>query len=201
MGGTNDDDATGDSDGAVGDMMKHLDDAKDLDASDIKKRRQRKTRSGRRSPIERRTDVAVLASNFESRLEEMVAKEAVTHRSSKVWKSAKLGVDEHGRLPIYYRSDGEVAYKGYVTRMVLNPTENAEEAEEFVQHISEGDTYGEYNDEMDRTTYIVADGERLEEPFSQSELRLLLGEGTVDENYSRQPAYVIQRPGDFPDFP
>lgn len=181
--------------------MRHLDDAKELDASDIKKKRKRKTHSGRQSPIERRTDVAVLASNFESRLEEMVANDAVTHRSSKVWKSAKLGVDEHGRLPIYYRLDGDVAYKGYITKMVLNPTENTADAEEFVQHVSEADTYSEYNDEMDETTYIVAEGEHLEEPFSQSRLQLLFGDGTVDENYSRQPAYVVQRPGDFPDVP
>lgn len=201
MGGKNDENSTGDSDGPVGDMMKHLDDAKELDASDIKKKRKRKTRSGRRSPIEQRTDVAVLASNFESRLEEMVANDAITHRSSKVWKSAKLGVDEHGRLPIYYRLDGEVAYKGYVTKMVLNPTENTADAEEFVRHVSETDTYSDHNDEMDETTYVVAEGERLEEPFPQSRLRLLFGDGTVAENYSRQPAYVVQRPGDFPDFP
>ena len=38
-----------------------------------------------------------------------------------------------------------------------------------------------------------------DDTFHQSELRKLSGNGTIAENYSRQPAYVIQRPGDFPE--
>lgn len=71
----------------------------------------------------------------------------------------------------------------------------------YVEHITEADTYSEYSDLLDTTTYIVRGGKRLETPFPQSELQLLSGDGTVSKNYSRQPAYVVQRPGDFSDPP
>ncbi len=148
-----------------------------------------------------RTDVAVLASNHEQRVTELESNDAVTHRSSKAWKSAKVGFDAHGRLPVYYRMDGDVTHKGYISKLVIDPDEHSAEAEELITHITDDDIYGEYNDVLDTTTFVVTDGERLDEPFPQTELQKLSGDGAIDEGYSRQPAYVIQRPGDFPDFP
>lgn len=188
-------------DQSVEEMIQHLDEAKQLDQSAIKRKRQNKTGSTLQDKIQQRTDAAVLASNHESRLEEIVTNEAVTHRSGKQWKSAKLGVEAHGRLPIYYRLDGKITHKGYISRLVLDPDENTEAVEEFVQYITDADTYSEYHDQLDTTTYIVTNGERFDEPFSQSELRKLSDGESIDEDYSYQPAYVVQRPGDFPNFP
>ena len=188
------------SENSVDEMMQHLEGAKQRDRPK-NRRRKRLSPSGLQGKIQSRTDVAVLASNYEDRIEQIESHDAVTHRSSKPWKSAMVGFDAHGRLPIYYRSDGEITHKGYISNIVLNPDENKAEAEELLKHITEDDRYGEYNDKLDTTTYVVTDGERLNEPFPQTELQKLSGEGTIDEGFSRQPAYVIQRPGDFPDFP
>lgn len=190
-----------DEDESVEEMIQHLDDAKEF--AKKAKQRTRKTRSGTalQNKIARRADVAVLASNYPARLDELVANEKVTHRSSKWWKSAAIGVEAHGRLPIYYRLDGTVTHKGCISHIVLNPEENSSEVEKFIQHISDSDTYGDHSPELDTTTFIVTDGEELDEPFSQTELEKLSGDGPIAEGYSRQPAYVIQRPGDFPDFP
>jgi len=187
------------SDGSVDDMLRHLDEAKGLE--DAGEARRSRTGSGLRDKIRRRTDVAILASNHEARLKETVTSDAVTHRSGKRWSSAKAGVEAHGRLPIYYRLDGEVTHKAYITRLELDPDEDTPGVEEFVRNIPEADTYSDYNERLDTTTFLVRDGERLDEPFSQSELRKLDGGEPIDEDYSYQPAYVRQRPGDFPDFP
>ena len=189
------------NDESIEDMMQHLPEAKRRDHSKTRRSRRTSSASGLQAKIQRRTDAAVLASNYEARLEELVSNDAVTHRSGKEWKSAKAGVDAHGRLPIYYRQDGTVTHTGYISRIVLNPDENADEAEEFIKHITEDDTYEEYNDRLDTTTFLVTDGKRLEEPFPQSTLRKLSDGSTISENFSRQPAHVVQRPGDFPDFP
>ena len=113
---------------------------------------------------------------------------------------AKIGVEAHGRLPIYYRLDNLVTHTGYISAIVLDPSENTIGAEEFLRHVPDADTYSEYYDELDTTTFIVTEGQRLADPFPQSELEKLSGNGSVSENFSRQPAYVVQRPGDFPDF-
>ena len=151
--------------------------------------------------IQRRTDVAVLASNFPSRLAEIEDHDAVTHRSSKRWKAAKLGVEAHNRLPVYYRSDGEITHTGYISELLLDPKENDDRAEAFLDRITDDDTYGDFNDMLDTTTYLVTGGTRLDEPFPQTALRKLSDGEPVDENFSRHPAYVIQRPEDFPEFP
>jgi hypothetical protein len=192
-------DTESDSSDSVEEMMQHLEEAKKNNSSSRQNRSnvtselQAKVRSSR--------NAAVLASNFESRLEEIEENDAVTHRSSKPWKSAKVGVEAHGRLPIYYRLDSDVTHKGYIFHIVLNPDENTEEAEELARHISEDDTYSDHSDKLDTTTYIVTEGERLDEPFPQTELKKISGDGNIEGGYSRQPAYVHQRPDDFPDFP
>ena len=185
----------------IEEMMQHLDEAKQLDHSETRRGRKTSSASGLQAKIQRRTDAAVLASNYEARLEELVSNDAVTHRSGKEWKSAKAGFDAHGRLPIYYRQEGMVTHTGYISDIVLNPDENVEKAREFIEHITEDDTYEEFNDRLDTTTFLVTDGKRLENPFPQSALGKLSDGSPISENYSRQPAHVVQRPGDFPDFP
>lgn len=185
------------SEESMDELLDNLDKAKKLDETATERRR-RKTGSGLQNVIRRRTDAAVLASNHEARLEEIVENDAVTHRSGKKWKSAKVGVEAHGRLPLYYRQDGAVTHKGYISRIELDPDGDA--AEEFLQHITDADTYSDYNDRLDTTTFVVTDGEALDDPFPQSELRKLADSEPIDEDYSYQPAYVVQRPGDFPDF-
>ena len=153
--------------------------------------------------ISRRSDGAVLSRNYGERLEEFTELDAVTHRSGKPWVAARKGVEEHGRIPLYYverDTGGMVTHKGYISRIVIRPNEHEEDAQELRKKISEADTYSEHSDELDTTTFLATDGEELEEPFHQSELELLAGEGNIAENYSRQPAYVKQREGDFPNF-
>lgn len=197
-----DDELGKDGDESVDDMFQHLDDAKERYRT-AKKREQNKSTSVTplQQEIRARSDVAVLASNHEARLKEMEDNEAVTHRSSKVWKTAKLGFDAHGQLPIYYRQEGLVTHKGYISDIIINPSDKTAAAKKFVEHITDADTYDEYHEQLDTTTFIVTNGERLDEQFAQSELELLSGGGYVSENFSRQPAYVIQRPGDFPHMP
>jgi hypothetical protein len=57
---------------------------------------------------------------------------------------------------------------------------------------------GEFNDELDTTTFLASGGVKLDSPFKQSNLRRVAIDKHVSENDSRQPAYVVQRPGDFP---
>lgn len=145
---------------------------------------------------------AVLARNYTERLEEFVELDGVTHRSGKPWQAAKHGVEEWGRLPLYYverETSGMVTHKGYISEISVNPTDGEDVAERLREHISPEDTYDQYNDELDTTTFLATEGERLSEPFHQSELQKLSGNGSVAKNYSRQPAYVVIRPNDFPD--
>jgi len=187
-----------DSDKSVDEMMQHLGDAKELDDSADRKARRNKTGSSLQDKMKRQSDVAVLASNHEARLDEIATNDAVTHRSGKRWKSAQVGVQTQGYLPIYYRLDGQVTHKGYITDIVLDPGENTSDAEEFVQNITDEDTYSDYFDKLDTTTFIVTAGEELTTPFPQSDLRKVSDGTPIEENYSRQPAYVIHRDGDFP---
>ena len=145
---------------------------------------------------------AVLARNYTERLKEFVELDGVTHRSGKPWQTAKSGVEEWGRLPLYYverETGGMVTHKGYISEISVNPVDGEDVAERLRERISPEDTYDQYNEELDTTTFLATNGERLSEPFHQSELKKLSGNGTVAENYSRQPAYVITRPTDFPD--
>lgn len=200
MGNESNEPGDGKPEGTVDDMMQHLEAAKAVDRSATARARRSATGSALQNEMRRRSDAAVLAGNHEARLEEIVANDAVTHRSGKPWKSAKIGVEARGRLPVYYRLDGMITHTAYITDIVIDPDEDVA-AEKFVDHITDADTYSEYFDMLDTTTFIVRDGQRLENPFPQTELEMLSGDGTVDENYSRQPAYVVQRPGDFPDAP
>ena len=187
---------------SISEMFVHMEGAKERRKERAARQSSKSQSSG--TPLQRairdRTDCAVLASNHEQRLQEMVDSNAITHRSGKRWASAKVGVDAHGRMPIYYRLDGMITHVGYISQIILDPSENEAAANEFLKHISSGDTYGEYHDELDTTTFIVTEGRRLADPFSQSELRKISGTGHINENFSRQPAYVVQRPGDFPEF-
>ena len=191
-----------DPDDSIPDMFVHLEGAKERHQEQAARSASKSQSSG--TPLQRaireRTDCAVLVSNHEQRLQEMVDNDAITHRSGKRWASAEVGVDAHDHMPIYYRLDGLVTHVGYISQIILDPDENEAAAKEFLEHISSTDDYGDYNDELDTTTFIVTGGRRLTDPFSQSELRKLSGAGHINENFSRQPAYVIQRPGDFPGF-
>lgn len=190
-----------DPDESLDTMMQHLEAAKQRETPTRHQRTRSSSRTGLQAKMQSRTDVAVLASNYEARLDEFTEEDAVTHRSSKAWKSAKVGFETHGRLPIYYRSDGEITHKGYISELVLNPEENMEKAEELLKYITDNDTYEDYNDRLDTTTFVVTDGERLDESFSQTKLEKLSGDGNIEAGFSRQPAYVVQRDGDFPNFP
>ena len=194
-------------------MFEHLEAAKDRARSQRQDRTSRRSSSGRsasgrsstrRSKNERlmanRPDPAVLASNHEPRLEELASRPKVTHRAGRPWTAVQAGLDANGRLPIYYRLDGMVSYTGYITELVLRPEDESDVPQVLKDNITEADTYSDYNDKYDTTTYLVEDGRRLDEPFCQSELERLQGGTFVDENYSYQPAYVRQRDGDFPDF-
>lgn len=187
-------------DESVDEMFKHLDGAKERYKENKQKARRRKASS--LTPLQQamrsRTDGAVLASNHEARLKEIEENDAVTHRSGKPWTTAKIGVDAHGTVPIYYRQDGLVTHTAYITDIVVNPSKNSNRAKRFVEHVTDDDTYDQYHDQLDTTTFIVSEGRQLDDPFPQSELELLSGDGTISEEYSRQPAYVVQRPGDFP---
>lgn len=154
--------------------------------------------------ITSRSDGAVLARNYTERLDEFEKLDAVTHRSGKAWQTARAAVEAFDRYPLYYverDGGGMVTHKGYISEIVVNPNENSEAAQQLREQISEADTYSEYNDELDTTTFLTTDGTQLEQPFHQSELELISTGNSLAENYSRQPAYVIQRPSDFSDFP
>lgn len=189
-----------DSNESVDELFIHLEGAKERYQSPTQTSPGNNSDTPLQNKIRQRSDAAVLASNHEPRLEEIENNDQVTHRSGKRWASAEIGVDAHGRLPIYYRLDGLVTHRGYISSIVLDPSENTDKADEFLQHITDADTYSEYYDELGTTTFIVTDGQRLADPFPQSELEKLSGNGSISENYSRQPAYVVQRSGDFPDF-
>jgi len=184
----------------VAEMMQHLPAAKELDRSTLD-RNQRQPKTKLQREFTSRTDVAVLAKNYETRLEEAVEFEAVTHRSNSVWKTVAMGVEAHGRLPLYYRLGEMVAYKGYITDVIVEPDPTSEKAEKFLDHVTEDDTFAESNDPLGKMAYIVRGGERIEEPFPQTELVKVTNDENIVEGYRYQPAHVYQRDGDFPDFP
>lgn len=187
-------------DNTIEEMFQHLPEAKKRDETPREKTTTSRSLSKKARLMQRRPDPAVLASNFEPRLEELAELPKVTHRCGKPWTSAEVGLEAHGRLPIYYRLNGDVAYTGYIIEMVVRPEDESEVPQVIKDHITEDDTYSEYNDKYDTTTYLVTDGKRLDEPFPQSELERIEGGEYVDEGFRYQPAYVRQRDGDFPDF-
>ena len=190
----------GEATNSIDDMLQHLPEAKQR----AKKRRTTTTTSKNWSKkaklMRHRPDPAVLASNHKARLEELVELPKVTHRAGKPWTSAKAGLEVHGRMPIYYRLDGEVTHTGNITQMVIRPKDESDIPQAIQDNITEDDTYSDYNDKFDVTTFLVTDGKRLDEPFPQSELERIEGGKFIDEDFSYQPAYVRQRDGDFPDF-
>jgi hypothetical protein len=189
----------GEDDESFDAMFQHLDGAKERYKENQQQSRRRKMSSltPLQDAMRSRTDGAVLASNHEARLKEIEENDAVTHRSGKAWTTAKIGVDAHERLPIYYRQDGLVTHTAYITDIIVNPNKNTARAKRFVEHVTDDDTYDQYHEQLDTTTFIVSGGKRLDEPFPQSELELLSGSGNVSADFSRQPAYVVQRLGDF----
>ena len=196
----NSDKYTDGGDDTIEEMIQHLDKAKKTRRETSERTKTSRSLSKKARLMQKRPDPAVLASNFEPRLEELAELPKVTHRCGKPWTSAEAGLEAHGRLPIYYRLDGEVAYIGYIIEMAIRPEDESDVPQVIKDHITEDDTYSDYNDKYDTTTYLVADGKRLDEPFPQSELERIEGGEYVDEGFRYQPAYVRQRDGDFPDF-
>ena len=84
--------------------------------------------------------------------------------------------------------------------MVIRPENESDVPQAIQDHITEDDTYSDYHEKYDVTTFLVTDGKRLDEPFPQSKLERIEGGEFIDENFSYQPAYVRQRDEDFPDF-
>lgn len=150
--------------------------------------------------MRQRPDPAVLASNHKARLKELVELPKVTHRAGKSWSSAKAGLKVHDRMPIYYRLDGEVTHTGYITQMVIRPENESDVPQAIQDHITEDDTYSDYYEKYDVTTFLVTDGKRLDEPFPQSKLERIEDGEFIDENFSYQTACVRQRNEDFPNF-
>lgn len=158
-----------DEDGpAIDEMLQHLPEAKQRNDSRKRDSTTSKNWSKIAKLMRKRRDPAVLASNHEPRLEELVELPKVTHRAGKPWTSAKAGLEAHGRMPIYYRLDGEVTHKGYITQMVINPEDESDVPQVIQDHITDDDTYSDYNEEFDVTTFLVTDGQELNEPFPQS---------------------------------
>jgi hypothetical protein len=93
-----------------------------------------------------------------------------------------------------------VTHKGYIDQIVIRPNDESDVPQLIKDSISEDDTYSDYHDKYDITTYLAVDGQRLDEPFPQSDLERLEGGEYVDDDFSYQPAYVRQRNGDFPGF-
>jgi len=190
----------GEAGNSLDEMLQHLPEAKQR----AKERRTTTTTSKNWSKkaklMRQRPDPAVLASNHKARLKELVELPKVTHRAGKSWSSAKAGLKVHGRMPIYYRLDGEVTHTGYITQMVIRPENESDVPQAIQDHITGDDTYSDYHEKYDVTTFLVTDGKRLDEPFPQSKLERIEGGEFIDENFSYQPAYVRQRDEDFPDF-
>lgn len=190
----------GNSDESVDDMLQHLEEAKQRDETPRSNTSSKSDLSKKARLMQKRPDPAVLAGNFESRLQELVDYEKVTHRAGKPWTSAKVGVETHGRLPIYYRLDGEITHIAYIEQIVIRPEGDSDVPEAIKDNISDDDTYSDHNAKYDTTTFLLADGEKLSNPFAQSELERIGGGEYVSEDFSYAPAYVRQRDGDFPDF-
>ncbi|KTG18773.1 hypothetical protein AUR66_18170 [Haloferax profundi] len=177
-------------------MMQHLEEAKKLDKPSSKSNRTRWT--GLQRKVRKHSNVAILSKNYSNRLEELVKRDAITHRSGSRLASAAAAFDAHSQLPIYYRTGDTVTHAGIITNLILDPDSESREAEKFRAHISEDDDYGDHNEELDTTTYIVEHGRELEEPFEMTQLQKVSDNEPIDEDFWRSPAYVFYREGDFP---
>lgn len=182
---------------SVDEMMQHLEEAKKRDRSKSSKSRRRW--SGLQRKVREHPNVAILSKNYTDRLNELVESDAITHRSGSILRSAEAAFDAHGSLPIYYRTGDTVTHTGIITDLITDPDPDSEKAKKFRQHISESDTYSDHNDELDKTTYIVKQGQKLEDPFPMTDLRKVKNNEPIDEGFWRSPAYVFQRNDD--DFP
>lgn len=188
----------GEADADIDGMMRHLEEAKNRENSDRRKRSGKRW-SGLQLKMRKRSNVAILSKNYSDRLDELVEYKAITHRSGSTLRSAEAAFDAHGQLPIYYRTGDTVTHTGIITELVIDPDPGSKEAEKFRKHISDSDTYSESNDELDETTYIVEHGKKLDDPFPMTELRKVRNSEPIDEDFWRSPAYVFQRDGDFSD--
>lgn len=141
------------------------------------------------------SDPAVFTRNFQVRLDDAVRLETVTHRANKPWRSARIGIEVHGELPIYIKSrDAErnvVTHVGTLEDVVVYPTENPEKATRLREHVADRDTWSEHFDGAD-TLYLLRDCRELEDPFPFTELRKIVDGEPLPPSYSRQPAYVYQ---------
>lgn len=85
-----------------------------------------------------------------------------------------------------------------ITDIILNPDPTSAEAEKFRSHISERDTYSEHNAELDKTTYLVEHGQKLDEPFPMTDLiKVSDNEPVSPDFWWGAPAYVFHRDDDF----
>jgi len=189
-------------DPTIDELMTHLDAAKaqrkKRESREQKRKRERRKYSGLAYKVRQQRDIAVLTKNYEDRLDELVSYDAITHRHGSEWTAAESAIDAHGQLPIYYRTGDMVTHTGIITDLILNPDPTSAEAKKFRNHISEQDTYSEHNDELDKTTYIVEQGRKLDEPFPMTELIKLSDNEPVSPGFWRgAPAYVFHRDEDF----
>ncbi|AFZ73807.1 hypothetical protein [Natronobacterium gregoryi] len=200
--GDSDDSSNQPEDSSLDQMMQHLEEAKERTTSSSSRRRKQSQYSGLAQKIRKHRSVAVLTKNYSKRLEELVEYDAITHRSSSTWTTAESAVDAHGSLPIYYRTEDTVTHAGIITDIVIEPDSESDDIEKFQKHISENDTYSEYNEELDTTTYIVEHGHKLDDPFPMTDLKKLSDNEPVSAGFWRgAPAYVFQRERDFQSIP
>lgn len=188
---------TEDDEDSLDGMMQHLVEAKKLDKSESSSGGQKWT--GLQRQMRKHRNVAILSKNYTNRLDELVENDAITHRSGSVLRSVEAAFDAHGQLPVYYRTGDTVTHTGVITDLIVNPDSDPDDAEKFRQPISEDDDYGDYNDELDDTTYIVKHGKKLENPVPMTELNKVSNNEPIDEGFWRSPAYLFQREGDFSD--
>lgn len=187
---------------SLDEMFEHLEGAKarrkKRGSMEERRKRERRQYSGLAYEVRQHRNVAVLTKNYEDRLDELVQNDAVTHRHGTEWTTAKSAIDAHGQLPIYYRTGDEVTHTGIITDILLDPDPSSTEAEKFRDQISDQDTYGEHRAELDKTTYIVERGQKLDEPFPMTDLIKVSDSEPVSPGFWRgAPAYVFQRDGDF----
>ncbi|WP_224333505.1 hypothetical protein [Haloprofundus halobius] len=91
-----------------------------------------------------------------------------------------------------------MTHTGIITDLILNPDPMSAEAEKFRNHISKQDTYSEHSAELDKTTYLVKQGQKLDEPFPMTDLIKISDNEPINPGFWRSaPAYVFHRDRDF----
>lgn len=138
---------------------------------------------------------AIFTRNFPSRLEDAVNLQKVTHRANKPWRSAEIGINHHGQLPVYIKSRGVdenvVTHVGTIEDVVVYPDENPEKEEQLSEYVAGRDTWDEHFNGAD-TLYLLSDCRVVDDPFPFTELRKIVNGEPLPSSYSRQPAYVYQ---------